>query len=169
MAVYLAEHGYTPQQSDRIVDLFGDGASLEGLLVDGTIDPEDGPGAREALAEGQSVPWSKVRPPELAGDDGEGLDDYPETDLDALPDPTPDQAVTRAPGYREALERDGITLIPDEGFEPSDEDLVEWGRYLHGLSLVEIVEAEKIQAMREWYARNNFADWHADGDRSRNP
>ena len=70
----------------------------------------------------------RIEPPELDGDD--------------FPDGTPDEYVTRALGYREALERDGITPLPISGgapdFVPSEAD---WADYREWTEWVDRLDA----------------------------
>ena len=61
----------------------------------------------------------RIEPPELDGDD--------------FPDGTPDEFVTRQPGYRESLAADGINLLPISGGAPEPEPFVpseaDWQEY----------------------------------------
>jgi hypothetical protein len=91
--------------------------------------------------------------------------------LDSLPDPTPDQVVTTRPDYWEALERDGITRLPaisggapdaePEPYEPSEADLAELGRWLHGLDSDPMAFPEKADSLadrKRWQHQNNLTD-----------
>lgn len=140
LAAYLCEREYSDGMRNRIVDFIADGGFLESLVVVGALEPEDLDGAKEALAEGRA--WHAARAARAAAEH----DGAPEPDA-------PDGAITRAPGYREALERDGVTLTPDgEPYEPTEEDREDYRRYLD--------EQDRLEAMREWYrTRPPFAEW----------
>jgi hypothetical protein len=171
MSVFLSGREYPDRTIDRIVDFLADGGLLDSLIIDHTLDPEDADGAREALDEGRAwwaqysgrgVPRSAaIVPPELEAGDGTESEPWDDDfDWDA-PGEAPDEAITRAPGYREDLEHDGITLVPDDGSsEPTEADRAEWAEHLHesGLSF----DPAKVEAMREWYrTRPSFEEWLA--------
>jgi hypothetical protein len=168
MSVFLSGREYPDRTIDRIVDFLADGGLLDSLITDRTIDPEDADGARQALDEGRAwwaqysgrgVPRSAaIVPPELEAGDGTEPDPW-EGDLDWDAPEAPDEAITRAPGYREDLGRDGITLVPDSGeYEPSEADRAEWAEYLHEPG--PDFDPARVEAMREWYrTRPSFAEW----------
>jgi len=153
LAVFLSKREYPAAACDRIVDAVGDGAFLESMVVDGTLDPEDLAGAVEALDEGRAW-WAQysgrgvprdaaITPPEL--------DEHGDPTADSQGDPVYWERGEPAP-IPEQPE-------PDEApYEPSEDELAEWSKYLHELNRG--FDAGQLEAAREWYrTRPSYGDW----------
>jgi hypothetical protein len=134
---WLRDQDYTRRSRDGIAAHIREHGELSGTVPQ-FLDLADLEVATEVYCESlppvppESDEWSddgrwtpndtcRIEPPELEAGDGTEPEWEPDDfDWDA-PDGTPDESVTRQPGYREALERDGITLMPISGGAPEPE------------------------------------------------